>query len=262
MKSIVFDNAGTILQRVTALKDMSNSNIIFDTNTIGMVNENDDRLILVFQTPTKNLINLNCKIVDYIRENMDSYEISYSKKKFTKEDVINALENDNSTFRDVADTAFALTKKYDIEICSGSALIVNILNKRIDYVYTAGGLFFEDTKSLFKQLHDMEIPIYIASGDNKQSLLKIASILNVPESNVYHTCNVNCKQKVVSNLQIKYSHVTMVGNNTNDYLAIKTADTGILTTQQGEELSQNLKQTADYVIDNIIDVLKIVKGEV
>lgn len=262
MRSIVFDNAGTILQRVTALKDMSNNNIIFETNTIGIVNKKENRLILVFQTPTKNLINLNCKIVDYLKNNKQSYEISYSKKKFTKDEVIIALENDDTTFKDLADTAFALINRYDIEICSGSALIVNISDKKIDYVYTAGGLFFDDTKSLFKHLQQMQIPIYIASGDNKQSLQKIASILNVPLSNVHHTCNINCKQKVVSDLQKKYSHVTMVGNHTNDSLAIKKADTGILTIQQGEELPDELIQNADYVIKNIIDVLKIVKEEV
>ncbi|HIH35879.1 MAG TPA: HAD family hydrolase [Methanosphaera sp.] len=259
MKSIVFDNAGTILQRVTALKDMSSNNIIFDTNTIGIVNKKEDSLILVFQTPTKKLINLNCKIVDYLRDNMQSVDIAYSKKKITKKQVIDALEHDNSTFKDLADTAFSLIDTYDIEICSGSALIVDILNRKIDYVYTAGGVFFEGTKSLFKQLHDMKMPIYIASGDNRHSLLKIASILNVPDANVYHTCNIACKEKVVSNLQNEYSHVIMVGNHTNDILAIKKADTGILTIQQGEELPDNLIQTADYVIKNINDVLKIVK---
>ena len=46
MKAIVFDNAGTILKRVTALKDMSTNNIVFETNTIGIVNENIESLIL------------------------------------------------------------------------------------------------------------------------------------------------------------------------------------------------------------------------
>ncbi len=262
MKSIVFDNAGTILQRVTALKDMTTNNIIFESNTIGIVNKKDDSLILVFQTPTKKLMNLDCRIVDYLKDNMDSYEISYSKKKFTKDDVIKALENDNSTFKDVADTAFSLTNKYDIEICSGSALIVDVSERKIEYVYTAGGLFFEETPFLFKKLREMEMPVFIASGDNKQSLLKIASILKIPESNVYHTCNVTCKEKVVSKLQERYSHVTMVGNHSNDILAIKKADVGILSLQQGEKVPDNLKQSADYVIKNIGDVLKIVKKEV
>ena len=262
MKAIVFDNAGTILKRVSSLKDMSNENIFFETNTIGIANQNPNNLILVFQTPTRKLIKLDCKIIDFLKNYKESYEISYSQKKFTKEDVIKALENDNATFKDIADTAYALVDRYDIEICSGSAMIINIAEKRIKYVYTAGGFFFDETSVLFKKLHDLQIPVYIASGDNKQSLLKIASVLNIPERNVYYTCNIHCKEKVVSNLQKKYSQVTMVGNHLNDSLAIKKADVGILSIQQGEDLPNNLKESADYIVNDIIDVLKIVKNEV
>ena len=88
--------------------------------------------------------------------------------------VIEALEQDTTTFKDIAETAHALINRYDIEICSGSAMIINISEKKIEYVYTAGGLFFDKTEFLFKKLHDMQIPVYIASGDNEHSLKKIA----------------------------------------------------------------------------------------
>lgn len=257
MKAIVFDNAGTILKRVTSLKDMSTNNIIFETNTIGIANKNENNIILVFQTPTKDLIKLNTKIIDFLKTNKEAYEISYSQKNFTKNDVIEALEQDTTTFKDIAETAHALINRYDIEICSGSAMIINLSEKKIEYVYTAGGLFFDKTEFLFKKLHDMQIPVYIASGDNEHSLKKIASILNIPEENVYHTCNINCKEKVVSSLQKRYSHVTMVGNHTNDSLAIKKADVGILTVQQGEKLPDNLKENSDYIIQDIKEVLNI-----
>lgn len=262
MKSIVFDNAGTILKRVTALKDMSNNNIIFETNTIGIVNKNYDSLILVFQTPTKKLFKYDCKIIDYLKNHKESYEISYSRKNFSKDDIIDALQNDNTSMENIKDSAFALVKKYEIEICSGSAMIIDMSKKQIDYIYTAGGLFFEDTKLLFDTLNKRNYAVYIASGDNLQSLSKIASILNVPKNNIFHTCNVKCKEKVIRNLQEKNNFVLMVGNNSNDYLAIKQADIGIISTQQGEELPLNLINSADYVIDKISDVLKIIEKEV
>ena len=53
----------------------------------------------------------------------------------------------------------------------------------------------------------------------------------------------------------------MVGNNTNDQLALKQADLGILTVQQGEDLPEQLYTSADYVISSIVDVLKIIKKE-
>ena len=78
MKAIVFDNAGTILKRVTSLKDMSTNNIIFETNTIGIANKNENNIILVFNIPTKDLIKLNTKIIDFFNKNNESYKISYS----------------------------------------------------------------------------------------------------------------------------------------------------------------------------------------
>ena len=172
---------------------------------------------------------------------------------------MHALKNDSSTFFDVRKSAEMLIKRYDLDICSGSAIIVDMHKKRIDYAYTAGGLFFKDTFNLFKTLNELNYQIFIASGDNKDSLLKIASILNVPKTNVFDTCNINCKKKVVCELQKKYNKVIMVGNNTNDLLAIKQADIGILTIEQGEQLSVNLLQSSDYVINKIGDVLKIVE---
>ena len=73
MKSIVFDNAGTILRRVTVLKNMSTNEFFFETNTIGMVNENDNTLIVVFQTPTIDLIQNDMTIFDYMNLNKTSF---------------------------------------------------------------------------------------------------------------------------------------------------------------------------------------------
>ncbi|WP_323737270.1 HAD family hydrolase [Methanosphaera sp. ISO3-F5] len=262
MKAIVFDNAGTIIKRVTALKDTNSNKLIFESNTIGMVNKNDDSLILVFQTPTKQLIQYDKKIIDYLKDNIEKFEIGYSKKNYTKHDVIQVLEKDTSTFEDIRESASSLIKNYDIEICSGSALIINIGTKKIDYAYTAGGLFFKDTLKLFKQLKKLDYHIFIASGDNKQSLSKIAKTLNIPQTNIYDTCNMDCKEKVISKLKEKYDQVIMVGNNTNDYSALKKADIGILTTEQGEKLPEYLLNSVDFVINKISDVLKIIeKGD-
>ena len=101
MKAIVFDNAGTILKRVTALKEVSTNKIIYETNTIGMVNEKDESIIIVFQTPTNELIQQDGKIIDYLKNNMDSFEISYSKKEYNKQDVICALKNDLTNIVDI-----------------------------------------------------------------------------------------------------------------------------------------------------------------
>ncbi|WP_455645401.1 HAD family hydrolase [Methanosphaera sp.] len=259
MKSLVFDNAGTILQRVTVLKDMSNNNFLFETNTIGITNEKAGRIIVVLQTPTKNLIKKSGKIYDYLKKYPEYFEISYSREHITKEEVIQAISNDMSTFHDLRDSAKCLVETYDIEICSGSALIVNTIEHKIEYVFTAGGLFFKDTRNVIDFLKKEGINIYIASGDNKQSLKRIASILNIPFENIYDTMDSRGKEKVVKNLQDKGHFVYMVGNNTNDQLAIKQANIGVLTLEQKEVLPDYLLEIPDYKIRNIGEIIDIIK---
>ena len=258
MKSIVFDNAGTIIKRVNALKHTSTQNIIFETNTIGMVDQMCEGVMLVFQTPTKKLIQQDRTIYDFLKNNPEQYEISYSTKNYTKQEVSKALKHDTITFRDIKQATSQLINKYEIDICSGSAVIIDMKKRKIEYVYTAGGIIYPETTKLFKKLNQKQYNLYIASGDNKESLVKIAKKLEIPEENVYHTCNSHCKENVVKTLQEKNDHVFMVGNNTNDEKAIKKADTGILTIQQKEKLPQHLYESSDYVIESIYDVLKIV----
>ena len=50
----------------------------------------------------------------------------------------------------------------------------------------------------------------------------------------------------------------MVGNNTNDELALKSSDTSILTVEQKEELPEYLLKSVDYKIDSIGEVIDII----
>ena len=132
---------------------------------------------------------------------------------------------------------------------------------RIDYVYTAGGMFFKDTRNVIDYINKLGLNIYIVSGDNKQSLSKIASILNIPQSNIFDTRDMRGKQEIVEMLQKNGNYVYMVGNNTNDQLSIKQANCGILTLEQGETVPDSLIKSSDYTINSIIEVIRILKED-
>jgi Cu+-exporting ATPase len=52
----------------------------------------------------------------------------------------------------------------------------------------------------------------------------------------------------------------MVGDGINDILAFRAADFGVMTTQQGDKRPEELRKSADVVIDNIIKVIDVVKA--
>ncbi|RAP50924.1 MAG: hypothetical protein BZ133_04400 [Methanosphaera sp. SHI613] len=260
MKAIVFDNAGTILQRKTVIKDVSNNKIFFNTDTIGIANKNDKNIIVVFQTPVNKLYEYkDMSIKGYMLENKSSFEVAYSQIKITDDRLLDII-SENIKIEDILDTYEVLLTK-DVKIISGAALIVDTQSGDITHVYTAGGLFFKYTSDVMQYLKNEGFEIYIASGDNKHSLDKIASILDIAKNNIYSTCNVTCKEAVVDKLQKEGYYVYMVGNHTNDILAIKKADTGILTIQQKELLPKKLISEADYVISSIDMVMDVVKKD-
>ena len=73
---------------------------------------------------------------------------------------------------------------------------------------------------------------------------------------MYDTANSRRKGEIVKELKKKYK-VMMVGNSSNDVLALKEADIGVLTLQQGEIPPKKVHGAADYIIKNIQEVLKI-----
>ena len=64
------------------------------------------------------------------------------------------------------------------------------------------------------------------------------------------------KQEIIKDLK-KHYNVMMVGNSSNDLLAIEEADIGVLTLQQKEVVPQNVYDAADFVVHNIKEILDI-----
>ena len=154
MKSIVFDNAGTILKRITVLNDVVHNKLIYETNTIGIANQKKSRIIVVLQESVNELSRHTGTLYDYLKDNMEYFEISYSQINILKSDVVDVLANDSTSFHDLFLATNTLIENYDVEIISGCALIVDMDNGMIEYVYTAGGLFFEDTRRVMNFINN------------------------------------------------------------------------------------------------------------
>jgi Cu+-exporting ATPase len=260
MKAIVFDNSGTLIKRYRAIKDIKNGVISDDLNSIDVVDNDKNRALVVLQTDPSNCINKarpNQTITHFLKKNDIQFDISYSDVDIEKKELLDAIENDKSRMGDVQDTYNTVVgKHYNVHICSGSGFIVNMKTGQIEFTITAGGKIFDEVPYVVNELQNRGIELFIASGDRKTSLVQLAKFINIPKENVFDTASSRRKKEIVVELKKKYK-VMMVGNSSNDVLAIEEADVGVLTLQQGEIPPDKVNGTADYVINNIKDVLKI-----
>jgi soluble P-type ATPase len=260
MKAVVFDNSGTLIKRYRAIKDLRNGVICDNVNSIDIVDHNKNRALVVLQTDPSKCINKarpEQTIWYFLKKNNVKFDVSYSNEDIGDKELLEAIKDDKSYMRDVQETYCSVVeKKYNVHICSGSGFIVNMESGKIEFTITAGGRVFKEVVYVISQLKKRGIEIFIASGDRKISLEQLADYINIPKENVYDTANTRRKAEIVKELKKKYK-VMMVGNSSNDVLALKEADIGVLTLQQGEIPPEKVHGSADYVIKNIKELLKI-----
>ncbi len=259
-KAVVFDNSGTLIKRYRALKNIKTGNICDYMNSMDIVDYSGNRALIVLQTdPSECLINAksNQTIYQFITRNNVKFDVSYSRDDVSNEDVLNALKKDDSTIKDIQDSIIAvIEKKYNVQICSGSGFIMDLETGQVEFTITAGGKVFPEVIEVVNELKKRNINIYIASGDRKGSLEELARFISIPQSNVFGTASTKRKQAIVKELKQNYK-VMMVGNGSNDILAFKEADMGVLTLQQDEEVPEKVFSAADAVVYNIKEILEI-----
>jgi Cu+-exporting ATPase len=261
MKSVVFDNSGTLIKRYRAIKNLKTGTICDDISSIDIVDYDINRALVVLQTdPSKCIINAKSDqtIHHFIKNNKVKFDVSYSAHGIDKADLLEIIKEDNAMVADIQDTIKAVIKKsYNVQICSGSGFIMNLDLGKIEFTITAGGKIFKEVPAVIKELKNRGIKIYVASGDRTRSLEELAKFINIPKENVFGTADSRRKREIVKELKKNFK-VMMVGNSANDILAIEEADVGVLTLQQKEDVPQKVYDAADFVVKNIKEILDII----
>lgn len=260
MKAVVFDNSGTLIERYRVVKNIRTGALYDNISSLDLVDNGIERALVVLQTdPAKCIINAkpDQTISEFINKNKIDITISYSTAEVKIEEIIEAIKNDKSMVKDIQDTIQAvMDKKYNVQICSGSGIIVNLNKQKIEFTISSGGRVFPEVTYVTHELQNRGIDIFIASGDRKGSLKKLAEFIGIPNENVFDTADSWKKREIIKGLKRNYE-VMMVGNSVNDVLALEEADIGVLTEQQKEENPQKVYDSADIIIDNIKEVLDI-----
>ena len=260
-KAIVFDNSGTLIERYRVIKDVSTGELITHINSLDLIDSCLNAALVVLQFNTKRLKDLdpNTLISDFVIDNNIDFDISYYSTDVTKDEIRSILEKDDAVIKDITDT-FPLLKKNvpDMELCNGSAVIIDIEEERIAYTITSAGHLFGGVKDTIASLQEGGIDVFIASGDRSGAIRMLADITGVPEDHAFATASTHRKAEIVENLQNDGYKVMMVGDGPNDILAFEQADRAVLTTEQKDgDFPDKLKDYADFVIDDISQVLEI-----
>ncbi len=260
-KAVVFDNSGTLIERYRVIKDVLNGNLFTDINSLELIDAADALALVVLQFDTNELLNLdqNTLISGVIKEYNIDFDVSFSTNPISKAEVKEIIDNEESaTIADITDGFDILREKVPrMELCNGSALIVDMDLGLIAYTITSAGKFFPKVFETIETLKSRGIEIFIASGDRKGAINRLANILDIPEDNAFGTVSTRGKCEVVSILKDGGYKVMMVGDGINDLLAFKNADVSVLTVEQKEEVSPKVMDKTDHIIDDIFEVTMI-----
>ena len=260
-KAVVFDNSGTLIERYRVIKDVFTGEIFTHINSLDLIASSDALVLAVLQFNTSKLLKLdsNTLISDVIKEYNIDFDVSFSTRQVSKAEVKEILDSESTTtISDITDGFDILREKVlNMELCNGSALIVDMDLGQVAYTITSAGKFFPKVFETVEILKSRGIEIFIASGDRKGAINRLANLLDVPEDNAYGTVSTRGKCEVVSILKERGYKVMMVGDGLNDLLAFKNADVSVLTIEQQEEVSPKMMDKTDFVINDIIEVTQI-----
>ena len=259
-KAVVFDNSGTLLERYRVIKDITNDELITNINSMTLIDNIGSAAlaILQFDTGTLGNLNPNMLISDLIEEYNIEINVSYSQGDLSKDEILEIIKNDKAVIKDISDCFPLLKEKVpNMELCNGSALILDLSEKRIGYTITSAGQLFPNVKSTIATLQDRNIDVFIASGDRSGAISKLANIIGIEESHAFPTASTKRKGEIVTNLKNDGYKVMMVGDGPNDVVAFNNADVATLTIEQKGDYSEKLIKYADYVVKDISEILKI-----
>lgn len=260
-KAIVFDNSGTLIERYRVIKDINTGNLSTDMSSLELVDQNDTFALVVLQYNTNKLLDLNPNtlISDVITEYDIDFDISFTNFKTTKEDVKEILLNEKSAVISDITEGFPILKKIvpHMELCNGSALIIDMKAEKVAYTITSAGKLFDGVVETVDDLKSRGYEIFLASGDRKGAINKLAGMIGINKDNAHGSVSTQGKCKVIKSLQDGGYKVMMVGDGLNDVLAFKRADVSVLTIEQQDQVSPKLLDKTDYIIDNIREVSDI-----
>jgi len=263
--AVVFDSAGTLLHTYRVAKDVARGELLPGIETVTLTFSSPERVLVVIHVHSREIIAspAGMSLSAYLVEHQVGFGVSCTRKVLAADDIAHALyHSEYATIGDLQDcirNVWQVCRRESV-VTMNSGVIVNMALPGIEFTVTTGGRPFEGAREAISELHHMGIPTFIASGDRVTKLEKMADFLGIPRDRVFGIATPTVKAQIVADLQEEYDEVVMVGDGINDICAMKKADVAILTEEQSGEKQLDLYRAADHVVQNVREVVAIVKS--
>jgi Cu+-exporting ATPase len=260
--AVVFDGAGVIYAPVRIIKDvMRGVTKRSITSGITCTDRLESGAMAILRTRYEETIEEEDpakSLSDLIKEKKIENKVIYKKDVIRDEEVLEILLRDtNVKVRDVHETV-TLLRKYEILPVMGVGLIVDIVKRAIRYVIAGGINLFPGTLKLFKELRELGVLTFIASGDRIEQEEMAGYLPDVPPDHIFGMMNPEDKRALVKRLKEEYT-VMMVGDDRNDYLAMREADIAVLSLQEAADRPKEIFEVADLTINELGELRGVIK---
>ncbi|NPA62350.1 MAG: HAD family hydrolase [Methanococci archaeon] len=260
MIAVVFDSAGTLVKIMRAIKNLKKNKFICNRQTVDIVDEKEGRALVIIKDDPLEVVDKadSDMLISDLLKNVN-IGISYCNPPIDKEGI---FKDEKTRVKELQDPLNIL-KRYDVETGYGSALIVDTRSGEVEYTIATAGCLFKEVPETIRKLKDMGVEVFIASGDRKGFLKKLAKITGVKEDHILAEAHQKKKKDLIKKLKSRGYFTIMVGDGANDVPAMLESDLSVVTLQNGN-VSKKALETADvkiYNIREIVDICKKIKNE-
>ncbi|MEA2074510.1 MAG: HAD family hydrolase [Euryarchaeota archaeon] len=260
--AIVFDGAGVIYAPFRIIKDMRRG-VTKRSRVSGITCT--DRLergaMVILKTRYEETMEIeepSKLLADLIKEEKIETKVIYKREGVSDEEVRDVILKDESIKLGDVHEAVSLLRRCDILPVLGIGLIVDMVKETIRYVIAGGINLFPGTLKLFKDLRELGVLTFIASGDRIEREEMGIYLPDVLPGNIFGMMKPEDKRDLVRKLKDEHK-VIMVGDDRNDYLAMREADIAVLSLQEAADRPKEVFDVADFRINDIGGIREIVE---
>lgn len=247
IKTVVFDKTGTLTQGKLKLKNLCYFSETYSNSEIGS-------FILSVESKSEHLIakSICSHITEPILpcqkfENIEGQGVTGTVRWKERDFRVSIGNPKMFTSINTQQNKDAYTKFTELENEGKTVLYVGINNQIVAVIAVSESeLVKPEAPSVIKALKDQGLDVWIITGDNKKSALKVAECLKIPEDRIIANCYPGDKRAKVEYLQglNKYDVLNTTSGSTNDsnFFLKQSENNGVMFVGDGINDSPSLAQ--------------------